>query len=1544
MASAASAATVRAARSLVTRSFKLTQTTGVSGFTYVDANGNGVFDSGETPISNVTISATINASTVTAITDVGGHYIFSNIQVGSTVIVTAPTSAIGYKLTTPNPLTVPVPTATTVQNVNFGYSPGSISGKLYTDTNKNGTLNTGEPGLSGVTVTLTAQGGGSITTTTDLSGNYSFAGITAGNYTVSAPASANGQDLETAASLPVSVAVGESKTGNNFGYVSGSISGHLYTDSNKNTALDGGEPGLSGITVTLSGPNGTVTTTTGANGFYSFSNLQAGSYTVSAPSTAAGEALETTGSLSDTLLVGQTVSDVDFGYVLGSIAGVVYSDTNHNSAYDSEPGIGGVTVTLNGPGGLTLTATSDSNGFYSFPGLVAGSYNISTPSAAGGADLETGPQTVGLPAGQAITNVDFGYVTETISGVLYNDGDQDKVFDHGEGGIGGIVVTATGPGGPYVTFTFVGGGYAFTGLQAGTYTITAPSTAAGEDLETSSPLTVTLTVGNSAANVDFGYVTGQISGTVYSDDNHNGVLDNGETGIGGVTVTANGPSGSNLIVITATDGSYTFPTLEAGTYTITTPSTAGGKDLETGPLTAVLPLGGHVTGENFGYVTGSISGTVYSDANHNGTLDGSESGIGGVTVTLNGPGGPYTTTTASDGTYSFTGLQTGSYTVTAPATAGGKDLETSGSLSANLAVGGSVIGKDFGYVLGSISGTVYADANHNSTLDSGDTGIGGVTVTLNGPGGPYTTTTASNGAYSFTGLVAGSYTVTAPSTAGGKDLETSATLSPSLSVGGSVTGQNFGYVTGSISGTVYSDANHNSTLDGSESGIGGVTVTLNGPGGPYTTTTAADGTYSFTGLVAGSYTVTAPSTASGKDLETAKNLNATLSVGGSATGNDFGYVTGSISGTVYTDANQNGSLDGGESGIGGVTVTLNGPNGTVTTTTASDGTYSFTGLTVGSYTVTVPSIASSKDLETAGTVNATLAAGDDDNGNNFGYVTGSISGTVYSDTNSNGSLDSGESGIGGVTVTLNGPNGTVTTTTASNGTYTFSGLRAGSYTITSPSTAAGENLETASSLSVSLTAGQSSTGNDFGYVFPSNASISGTVYSDANKNSVLDSGETGIGGVTVTLSGPNGTVTTTTASNGTYSFTGLPAGSYIISAPSTAGTKTLETSGSLSVTLTPGQSSTGNNFGYISTTAPAPGSISGTVYKTVTGCHGTTQTGFAGVTVTLTGPNGTTTTTTNSNGQYSFSNLVAGNYSVSVPATFGGQYVTTTNPLSVALAAGQNSPNHNFVYGPLGSICGTVYSVTTSKCGGTTQKGIANVTVTLTGPNGTVTTTTDSNGHYTFSGLPAGSYKVSVPATVNGLSLSTTSPLNITLSAGQNSCGNDFKYVCLPWTTYTQGGWGNTNGTPGRLLTSNFSTVYPGGKVVIGGTYTLTFKSAAAVQAFLPAGGTANVLNASAINPTSSHAGVIAGQLLALQLNVDFSTAGVNRAGLASLKVQSGKLAGYTVASVLTLANTVVGGSIGSLPSGVSLSDLNTVLTNINQNYDGGSSDNGYLK
>jgi hypothetical protein len=158
--------------------------------------------------------------------------------------------------------------------------------------------------------------------------------------------------------------------------------------------------------------------------------------------------------------------------------------------------------------------------------------------------------------------------------------------------------------------------------------------------------------------------------------------------------------------------------------------------------------------------------------------------------------------------------------------------------------------------------------------------------------------------------------------------------------------------------------------------------------------------------------------------------------------------------------------------------------------------------------------------------------------------------------------------------------------------------------------------------------------------------------------------------------------------------------------------------------------------------------------------------------------------------------------------------------------------------------------------------------------------------------------------------------------------------------TVTQGGWGAPphGNNPGQLLVTNFAAVFGVGGVTIGcGTHELKFTSAAKVQAFLPQGGPPGVLPQGVqVDPTSrTSAGVFAGQVLALTLNVAFSNAGKLPTGLASAKITSGPLAGQTVGFVLNLANNVIGGCTTLPASGVtSVSQLNDIVDAINNSFD----------
>ena len=162
------------------------------------------------------------------------------------------------------------------------------------------------------------------------------------------------------------------------------------------------------------------------------------------------------------------------------------------------------------------------------------------------------------------------------------------------------------------------------------------------------------------------------------------------------------------------------------------------------------------------------------------------------------------------------------------------------------------------------------------------------------------------------------------------------------------------------------------------------------------------------------------------------------------------------------------------------------------------------------------------------------------------------------------------------------------------------------------------------------------------------------------------------------------------------------------------------------------------------------------------------------------------------------------------------------------------------------------------------------------------------------------------------------------------------------FTTFTQGGWGSpSSSTPGKIRDTYFKTVFPLG-LNIGIGHILTLTSAGAVKDYLPDGGTVSLYSKDYTNP-SSKISVLSGQLVALKLNVEFSSAGylgTNSSSLGHLQIAAGPFSGKTVNDFLALAEQAIGG--GSL-NGFTLSQYNDAATSINENFDNGTTDNGFL-
>ena len=163
------------------------------------------------------------------------------------------------------------------------------------------------------------------------------------------------------------------------------------------------------------------------------------------------------------------------------------------------------------------------------------------------------------------------------------------------------------------------------------------------------------------------------------------------------------------------------------------------------------------------------------------------------------------------------------------------------------------------------------------------------------------------------------------------------------------------------------------------------------------------------------------------------------------------------------------------------------------------------------------------------------------------------------------------------------------------------------------------------------------------------------------------------------------------------------------------------------------------------------------------------------------------------------------------------------------------------------------------------------------------------------------------------------------------------------FTTFTQGGWGSpSNSTPGKIRDLYFSTVFPSG-LTVGGTFKLTLTSAATVMNYLPDGGTAAAYTQNYTNPTNN-INVLSGQLTALKLNVAYDAAGKignNSTNLGDLVIVTGPFTGMTVNAFMAFAETAIGG--GSL-NGFTFSQINDAATAINENFDNGKNDKGFLK
>gem|GEM_PF-1650437 len=97
-------------------------------------------------------------------------------------------------------------------------------------------------------------------------------------------------------------------------FIPNSIGDTVFEDTNGNGIQDEGEPGIAGVTITLTGPAGPQTTTTDENGNYIFEDLPDGTYTVTVGTGPDGTLITTDGSFEITVAGGEYNGTGDFGF------------------------------------------------------------------------------------------------------------------------------------------------------------------------------------------------------------------------------------------------------------------------------------------------------------------------------------------------------------------------------------------------------------------------------------------------------------------------------------------------------------------------------------------------------------------------------------------------------------------------------------------------------------------------------------------------------------------------------------------------------------------------------------------------------------------------------------------------------------------------------------------------------------------------------------------------------------------------------------------------------------------------------------------------------------------------------------------------------------------------------------------------------------------------------------------------------------------------------------------------------------------------------
>ncbi len=372
----------------------------ISGYVYLDANDNGLFEPGETPVAAEMISLENPAGTViaTTTTNSNGAYSFSTDQ----TVSTAP-------LVETRTITVPLTPTNFTQDLSLPQFDPSLGNLFQVDLTVNGSLTSDLKAentsvVSPATITSTIAGQLSLTgpaginlsaplssqgTSFDASaydGNTDYAGTSGTDFGSQSASVSKTLSLSTAQGVDLSAYLGTGTLPASFAAQADSTAsggGNLMVETQSNatatitvtyhyTLNNALQPGDHKI-VQVTEPPGTLNGLDSANGTVLPFNPGPGSNTI--PVTVP---VSTTGTIEP---------NNDFGALLSAtISGYVYADSNENGLFNpGEPTFPDVPVVLTGKNDLNQTVDqtldTDANGAFDFINLRPGTYSLSEPTA-----------------------------------------------------------------------------------------------------------------------------------------------------------------------------------------------------------------------------------------------------------------------------------------------------------------------------------------------------------------------------------------------------------------------------------------------------------------------------------------------------------------------------------------------------------------------------------------------------------------------------------------------------------------------------------------------------------------------------------------------------------------------------------------------------------------------------------------------------------------------------------------------------------------------------------------------------------------------------------------------------------------------------------------------------------------------------------------------------------------------------------------------------------------------------------------------------------